>query len=81
VVKLNLTIGQGYKNENMSEESKEEFIARHRKALGKEEQSMEEEPEERPSTTLESLKKWLYLTLLMAFVWAIYQIFGMMNSN
>ncbi len=65
----------------MQEESKEEYIARHRKALGKEAANSEVESDQDEPAFIEKLKKWLYIALLLTFVWGIYQIFGMMDSN
>lgn len=64
----------------MQEESKEEFLARHRKSLGIIEES-EEPVAEEPSSILTRLRNWLYLILLLVFVWLVYQMFGMMKSN
>jgi len=63
----------------MQEESKEEYLARHRKSLG----IVEEEEEEAQLTTnfTTKIKGWFYLILLLVFIWIIYQMFGMMKSN
>ncbi|MBL7931411.1 MAG: hypothetical protein JNL60_05900 [Bacteroidia bacterium] len=61
----------------MQEESKEDFLARHRKSLGIIE---EEEPADQPGR-MAGLRKWMYLILLLTFIWMIYQMFGMMKSN
>lgn len=62
----------------MQEESKEEYLARHRRSLA----STEEEEEPEPEISLTNrIKSWFYLALLLVFVWIIYQMFGMMKSN
>jgi hypothetical protein len=64
----------------MQEESKEEYLARHRKSIGPvgEEANVEVQTETNLKT---KIKNWLYLILLLVFVWIIYQMFGMMKSN
>lgn len=70
----------------MKEESKEEYLARHRKQLAANKNSddflaeIECDPD-RPLSFMDKLKKWTLLLLFAAFILAIYQIFGMLNSN
>jgi len=68
----------------MKEETKEEYVARHRKELGLNDPL--ENPEEslslkKPATLRERLNTVLFLAGFVLFLWMLLQIFGMMKSN
>jgi hypothetical protein len=67
----------------MPEESKEEYIARHRREQGTNSVS-EEMPEGAPvkkPTLKERLSGIFFLLLVALFLWLIFQVFGMLKAN
>ncbi|PBQ32038.1 hypothetical protein CNR22_09740 [Sphingobacteriaceae bacterium] len=69
----------------MQEESKQDYIARHRKHLGVTDTDDRAEDnteiDKRPAGFKARLKSLLFLLLLALFFYAILQIFGMLKSN
>jgi len=67
----------------MPEETKEEYIARHRKESGTDpaHDTTEQAPIKQASTFKEKLRAAFFLLLFGLFLWVILQIFGMMKSN
>jgi|GEM_PF-6589757 len=68
----------------MQEESKEEFLIRHRKeqALnGEQDEFVEEAPDENSITFKSRMKALFFFLLLALFLWMIFLVFGMMKSN
>lgn len=64
----------------MQEETKEEYLARHRKGMG---MHHDAEPEAYPETDKAwvGFKKWVFILLLLLFAIGIYCMFGMMRAN
>lgn len=69
----------------MNEESKEEYLARHKKELGiiapDDELEQEDDIENKPTGLKAKLKSLFFLLLSALFLYFIYQVFGMFKSN
>lgn len=65
----------------MQEETKEEYLDRHRKSLGTEDLQAEIDPETSRLSFKERLGRIIVVLLLLAFTWTLFQIFGMMKGN
>jgi hypothetical protein len=68
----------------MQEESKEEYLARHRRELAGGGEPASENPQETEEEKIPfsaRLKKWLLLLLFAAFIFGIYMLFGMLKAN
>ena len=67
----------------MQEESKEDYIARHRREQGINIAPGDEAEEltEKKTTLKERLNGIFFLLLVALFLWMIFQVFGMLKSN
>jgi hypothetical protein len=67
----------------MQEESKEDYIARHRREQGINVAPMEESEDlpEKKTTLKERLSAIFFLLLVAVFLWMIFMVFGMLKSN
>jgi len=69
----------------MKEETKEEYLARHKKQVGEidsvEETEQSDDSDKMPTEFKARLKSLFFLILLALFFYAILQIFGMLKSN
>jgi hypothetical protein len=68
----------------MHEETKDEYLARHKKENGLAASSSTLEAEltqKKPVTFKERLRGFFFLLLFAVFLWVLLEIFGMMNSN
>ncbi len=66
----------------MQEETKEDFLRRHRKALGIDpavEDGVEDDEERRSYRAY--FKRLAFIVMLLAFICGIYYMFGMMKGN
>jgi hypothetical protein len=68
----------------MKEETKEEYLSRIRKEKAENDASdslFDGDPTEKKVSLKARLKSMLFMLLFALFLWAIFQIFGMLKSN
>lgn len=68
----------------MKEETKEEYLLRIRKERGETEEAdslFDEDLREKKVGLMARLKTALFILLFALFLWAVFQIFGMLKSN
>ena len=67
----------------MQEESKEDYIARHKREQGINTAPANEAEElpEKKATLKERLNSIFFLLLVALFVWMLYMVFGMLKAN